>query len=181
MICSTCGMANEMNAQACIQCANQLNEVQEIHEEIQAVQYGGFWLRFVASIIDALVMTPVNMILGGIIGGIMGAILGAQGVNIETIQIAGAIAGFVIGTVGQWLYFTIMETSNKQATVGKMALGLKVTNLQGEKMTMGQANGRFWGKYISSMTLLIGYIMAAFTAKKQALHDIMAGALVVKK
>ena len=81
----------------------------------------------------------------------------------------------------QWLYFALMESSKNQATLGKMALGLRVTDLNGNRISFGKATGRYFGKILSSMTLLIGYIMAAFTAKKQALHDFVAGTLVLSK
>jgi uncharacterized RDD family membrane protein YckC len=98
----------------------------------------------------------------------------------KTATVLGYISG-ILGTVINWLYFTILESSPKQATLGKMALGIVVTDLNGNRISFGRANGRYWSKIISSMILLIGYMMAGFTEKKQALHDIMAGTLVVKK
>ena len=71
-----------------------------------------------------------------------------------------------------------MESSSRQATVGKMALGLKVTDLEGRRISFARASGRHFAKYISGMILLIGYIMAGFTERKQALHDMIAGTLV---
>jgi uncharacterized RDD family membrane protein YckC len=71
--------------------------------------------------------------------------------------------------------------SFKGATVGKMAMGLKVTDMEGNQISFLRASYRYFGKFLSSMILLIGYIMAGFTEKKQALHDIMANCLVVKK
>jgi uncharacterized RDD family membrane protein YckC len=72
-----------------------------------------------------------------------------------------------------------MESSSRQATVGKIALGLRVTDLNGERITFLRATGRYFGKIISGMILYIGFIMAAFTEKRQALHDLMAECLVV--
>jgi hypothetical protein len=72
-----------------------------------------------------------------------------------------------------------MESSTKQGTLGKMALGIKVTDLNGNRIDFSKASGRYFGKIISSIILCIGYIMVAFTQKKQGLHDIMAGCLVV--
>ena len=80
-----------------------------------------------------------------------------------------------------WLYFTLLESSLKQATLGKLALGIIVTDLNIKRISFGIANGRYWGKIVSAIILLIGFIMAGLTKKKQALHDIMAGTLVVKK
>ena len=86
-----------------------------------------------------------------------------------------------INIVGQWLYFSLMESSSWQATLGKKALGLYVTDLEGNRITFARATGRYFAKLISSLTLLIGYIMAGFTEKKQALHDMIAGCLVMRK
>ena len=79
------------------------------------------------------------------------------------------------------LYFSFCESSAWQATLGKKALGLAVTDLQGRRISFAHALGRNLAKIISSMTLLIGYIIAGFTAKKQALHDLIAGTLVIKQ
>jgi uncharacterized RDD family membrane protein YckC len=74
-----------------------------------------------------------------------------------------------------------MESSARQATLGKMALGIVVTDLDGNRIGFGRATGRYFAKILSALILLIGFIMAAFTQKKQGLHDIIAGTLVVKK
>src|SRR5690606_32165333 len=80
-----------------------------------------------------------------------------------------------------WFYYAYMESSSNQATIGKMALGLKVTDMNGNKLNFLQASGRFFGKILSSLIVGIGYLMIAFTEKKQGLHDILAKTLVVKK
>ena len=80
-----------------------------------------------------------------------------------------------------WLYYAFLESSSWQGTLGKKALGLEVTDLQGRRISFARASGRFFGKFISVMILLIGFIMAGFTARKQALHDILAGCLVIRK
>ena len=93
--------------------------------------------------------------------------------------IQGLIQG--VNLLGGWLYFALMESSRFQGTLGKMAVQIKVTDLEGNRLTFGRATGRHFGKIVSGLTLGIGYIMAAFTEKKQGLHDIMAGCLVVRK
>ena len=72
-----------------------------------------------------------------------------------------------------------MESSSKQGTVGKMILNLRVVDMLGNRISFGRATGRFFGKILSGLILNIGYIMAAFTEKKQALHDMLAGCLVI--
>lgn len=108
-------------------------------------------------------------------------------------MLAGVILGFIIGTTGgsaksidipfliaSWLYYALMESSHKQATIGKIVLGISVTDLSGNRISFGRATGRYFAKIISGVLLSIGYIMAAFTAKKQTLHDIIASTLVIK-
>lgn len=87
---------------------------------------------------------------------------------------------YPIVTVAQWLYHALMESSAKQATLGRMALGIRVTDLNGNRIGFGRATGRYFAKILSALILGIGFLMAAFTAKKQALHDIPAGTLVVR-
>lgn len=98
-------------------------------------------------------------------------------VDLQALELMGNLLGMVIA----WLYSAVMESSPAQATLGKMAMGIKVTDLDGRPISFGRATGRHFGKIISGLLLLIGYIMAAFTERKQALHDIMAGCLVVRK
>ncbi len=87
----------------------------------------------------------------------------------------------IVCVAATWLYYAIMESSSKQATFGKLICGLKVTDLNGERISFMRATGRHFGKIISSMILLIGYLMVLFTERKQGLHDMMAGCLVLKQ
>jgi uncharacterized RDD family membrane protein YckC len=93
--------------------------------------------------------------------------------------IAAYMGAILLIIIMQWLYYALMESSAKQATLGKLALGIVVTDLSGKRITFGRATGRYFGKILSGMIMCIGYIMAGFTERKQALHDIMAGCLVV--
>lgn len=79
-----------------------------------------------------------------------------------------------------WLYFALQESSKWQGTVGKRALGLKVVDLEGRRISFGRATGRYFGKFLSSL-LYIGYLMIFWTKKKQALHDMIASTLVVRE
>jgi uncharacterized RDD family membrane protein YckC len=81
----------------------------------------------------------------------------------------------------QWLYWALLESSSWQATIGKRLLGLYVTDLQGKRLSFARASGRFFGKIISELTIGIGFLMAGFTPKKQALHDMIAQCLVLKR
>ena len=94
-----------------------------------------------------------------------------------------SIATFVVVVlVLSWLYFAGMESSEHQGTLGKMALGLAVTDMNGLRISFARASGRFFAKIITGLVpLYIGYIMAGFTEKKQALHDMIASCLVLRK
>ena len=80
-----------------------------------------------------------------------------------------------------WAYNSGMESSPFQATLGKLALGLYVTDLKGQRISLKRATGRTFAKFLSIVTLLLGYLGAGFTSKKQALHDLVAGCLVLRK
>ena len=86
-----------------------------------------------------------------------------------------------IAIVATWLYFAVMESSPLQGTLGKMTLGLYVTDTEGKPVSLGRATGRTFAKYLSSATLGVGYLICGFTEKKQALHDIVAKCLVLRR
>ena len=90
--------------------------------------------------------------------------------------------GMLAFIVVQWLYFAGMESSARQATLGKSVMSLRVTNYEGQRISFGHATGRYFSKLVSRLVPFgIGYIMAGFTEKKQALHDFIAATLVLKK
>jgi uncharacterized RDD family membrane protein YckC len=91
------------------------------------------------------------------------------------------LGGLLILVVLTWLYFAGLESSAWQATLGKRATRLQVTDRTGRRLSFGRATGRFFAKAISAITLLIGYLVAAFTPRKQALHDLIAGTVVVRR
>jgi uncharacterized RDD family membrane protein YckC len=154
------------------------------------VAYAGFWLRFVALLIDSAVLWIVYLPMLAITGvgaGLLGALVsaGQSGDPSELFSAmfsGGLLALFSLFFLVRWAYYTLMESSTWQATLGKKALGLYVTDSNGQRMTFGRAAGRNLGKFISDfIPLAIGYIMAGFTARKQALHDLIAGCLVLRK
>lgn len=139
------------------------------------MNYANVGKRFVASLIDGIIL----YIFQAIIGFVISLAIGGAG-NEETVVAITSIS-VVIAIVIGWLYYAIQESSPKQATIGKQAMGLVVTDMNGEKISFPKASIRFFGKYLSGLILLIGYIMAFFTEKKQALHDMLAGTLVLQK
>jgi uncharacterized RDD family membrane protein YckC len=160
---------------------------------MENTNYAGFWLRFVAAIIDGIIIAILQSVVIMPILAMFGLSIATMGdFNFNSMSdqdMIGMFAAFIaffsvvmtISFVIQTFYFTLMESSKNQATVGKLALGLKVTDRSGNKLDFTKALLRQLGKIISGMVMLIGYIMAGLTEKKQALHDMIAGALVVKK
>jgi len=124
------------------------------------MEYAGFWNRFIAIVIDSVLLAIVSIIT-----------------NILFNENVAGTVGFLVG----WLYFAGLESSTRQATIGKSAMGLVVTGVDGNRISFLRATGRYFGKILSALILLIGYFMAAFTARKQALHDILASTLVLKR
>jgi uncharacterized RDD family membrane protein YckC len=145
---------------------------------LQAPEYAGFWLRLAASLIDGLLIIAVFFpLFFGI--GFFGAL--SRRFNYVEPDFGLAMLGNAPAIILQWLYYALLESSSKQATIGKMAIGLKVTDLDGNRLSFGRATGRYFGRLLSGLILNIGFLLIAFNAKKQGLHDILAGTLVVKK
>jgi len=148
--------------------------------------YAGFWKRFVACIIDQIILSAVSLVLLIPFIGLLGiGALQSSDFNDASVSFIFALIGayltaIVLMFIIQWLYYAIME-SRKGATFGKMALGIVVLDMNGRPISFGRATGRYFGKFLSSLILGIGYIIAGFTQQKQALHDILAGCLVVNK
>jgi uncharacterized RDD family membrane protein YckC len=192
--CSECGRpypAHEMvtigTATVCAQCKPIF--MQRMREGGQAVgvrRYGGFWIRFVAIVIDAIILgvvglivgLPLRMILGvstisavqtndpSAVAAMLPAILGMAGVSI-LINLAIGIA------------YDVYFVSTKGGTIGKLAVGLQIIRLDGSRLSMGQAFGRYFAKFLSAMILYIGFIMAGFDAEKRSLHDRICNTLVI--
>ncbi|HCT30138.1 MAG TPA: RDD family protein [Bacteroidales bacterium] len=164
------------------------------NSEPNQFKYAGFWLRFAAYIIDQFVIGVAGFIIAiPIILGIVAFGLNLDGirhpsdfVTHDGLLMVGGIIGLVmlaimISVVMKWLYYALMESSKFGGTVGKIAVGIKVVDMEGNSVTFARATGRYFSRIITNMTFLIGYIIAGFTEKKQALHDLVASCLVVKK
>jgi len=153
--------------------------------------YAGFWERVAAYLIDGLILgIPFGIlaiVLIFLFGGFGMMMRQSPVVQRTALALAAPIVlviflGMFFFVLLQWLYFAGMESSARQATFGKAVMSLRVANYEGQRISFAHATGRFFAKIISGMVpLLIGYIMAAFTARKQALHDLIAGTLVLRK
>lgn len=161
-------------------------------------KYAGFWIRIVASLIDGIILgIPlffIQMIVNAVVlipltGDVVDMntnpnnYIDGQAFNADVLKATGisTIINVAISFVLGITYFASMESSSKQGTLGKMAVGIQVTDINGEKITFKRSVARYFSKILSGIPFYIGYIMAGFTQKKQGLHDIIAKTQVVYK
>lgn len=135
--------------------------------------HAGFWLRVVAYLVDGVVLATVFLVLYLAVSRTLALPVDAGGWLAWRVLVAWQLA--------PWLYFALFEASPLQATPGKLALGLAVTDERGHRIGFGRASARFFGKLVSGLVFGIGYLLAGWSARKQALHDLMAGCCVVRK
>src|SRR5580704_15147017 len=131
---------------------------------------GGFWIRFVAYIIDSFIAVVL-------------LVDESTDDNKDSLFIAGGIVVMVLALlVINWLYEALMTSSPRGATLGKLALGLRIVRADGAQLSFGRATARHFLKFMITplVPLAIGYLMAAFTARKRALHDFLADTLVIR-
>lgn len=152
--------------------------------------YAGFWLRLVAYLIDVVIVVFAELAVAlllvfgtGLLGVIRRLPENPTPEDIFTGTLEFAFIAFAVGILALlWLYYASMESSRYQGTLGKMALGLVVSDLRAQPVSFGRASGRFFAKFLTGLIpFAIGYIMAGFTEKKQALHDMIASCLVLRK
>lgn len=138
-----------------------------------SARYAGFWRRFAAYWIDWFIFFSIELFIAA-----------ARGVPLsarQTIEPAELAKGLLLGLLIGWLYAATFESSPWQATIGKRAMDIYVMDLRGRRISFAQASGRFFGKVVSAIILGIGFFMIAFTERKQGLHDLLAGCLVVRR
>jgi uncharacterized RDD family membrane protein YckC len=183
MFCSACGQAFSTPAPS-VRPRNS-----QAVATVPRVEYGGFWLRFLAYLIDGAVIS-----LGVCLVGIPLVFLTGFGTFLSDVHpeeefndggfwlIMGAIFSFIaVCLAATWLYHALMESSEWQATIGKKILDLVVTDLAGNRVSFWRATGRHFAKAVSNMIYPFGHVLAGFTAQKQALHDMLAGCLVLRR
>jgi uncharacterized RDD family membrane protein YckC len=128
------------------------------------LQYAGFWIRVGAALIDSIILWLANFAVSMVVLGGSGSAL-AAGASIPLVIIM-SLAGIA--------YYVIMDSSSRQGTVGKMAVGIKIGKENGERISAANALGRYFAKILSTLILFIGFIMVGFDSKKQGLHDKLA-------
>ena len=149
--------------------------------DIQAPQYAGFWRRVIAAIVDGVALAFVAQAVTFGLGAVL-PITGDDGAVSDSpwralgLSIAASIAvSFVVG----WLYCAGFESSPWRATPGKRLFRMAVTDLAGDRISFARGSGRYLAEALSSALFLIGYVVQPFTERRQALHDILAGTLVI--
>ncbi|MDQ3205712.1 MAG: RDD family protein [Pseudomonadota bacterium] len=148
------------------------------------VVYAGFWKRGAAYVIDAFAVGVVVWILQltvmGVFFGISAGAAGDPGAMLAGAGLTGVVVGMILVPLAlQAVYYAGFHASSKQATLGKMAIGIKVADEDGERISFARGLGRFFAAILSALILCIGYLMAAFTDRSRALHDMIASTLVV--
>jgi uncharacterized RDD family membrane protein YckC len=145
--------------------------------------YGGFWIRVVASLVDDVIRSAVviPMFLLFLLPGLRTMSERDWDERYLAPFLAMLLLALALAVVGAWLYEALLTSSSWQGTVGKRLLSLRVTDLEGNRISFARATGRFFAKILSRMIWHIGFIMVAFTQRKQGLHDFLAGTLVRKE
>jgi uncharacterized RDD family membrane protein YckC len=158
--------------------------------QYSGVAYAGFWLRLVAFLIDGVIsgflslilLIPLFILTGA--GAVLSRLSAGEDISGDAAALVGIgfVLGLIVITLGvSWLYYALSESSAWQGTLGKKMLNLTVTDLNGQPISFGRASGRYFSKFITNLIpLAIGYILAGFTEKKQAIHDMIASCLVLR-
>lgn len=136
-----------------------------------SLPYASFWDRLLALLIDSLLTALIAILLMPLLG----LPLLPEPNDLET-RLRLHLVSIFVG----WIYYAGFQSSVYQATPGKLIRGIFVTDTEGYRLSFTKATGRYFSKLLSGLTLLLGYLLAAFTPKKQALHDLLAHTLVLK-
>ncbi|WP_025724177.1 RDD family protein [Paenibacillus polymyxa] len=140
--------------------------------------YGGFWIRTAAFAMDFIIVTVLVFLIGGGVSSIL-FLLGIE--ETAFVHMFAMLGPLILWLVMPWLYCVLWETSKVKATPGKLVFSLIVVDKEGKRLGFMHASGRYWIKAISFMFVHIIYIVVAFTAKKQGVHDLCTNTFVVNK
>jgi uncharacterized RDD family membrane protein YckC len=170
-----------------------MSNLEEMPISKKEKQYAGFWIRFAASLLDGIILSIPLTVIFFVVFFLMFASSGILDVlkdpsamdgNISDQQMITIFVTYIIvllvSLIVPIFYFAGMHASNWQATIGKKLLKLKVTDLQGNRISFWRGLGRYLAMVFISSIFYIGYIITAFTEKKQSLHDLIAGTVVIQ-
>tara|TARA_B100000676_G_scaffold84701_1_gene84748 strand:- start:30 stop:683 length:654 start_codon:yes stop_codon:yes gene_type:complete len=182
--CQHCGVKTKDKQIMCTKCGGSLG-LSDAYNHFNSLsnKYAGFWKRAAAAFVDSLIIMPLGFLIIGIMHWLdlynffLLLDLDYNQYVDPDYYLFYLLPSSLVGI----FYFCGMESSSKQATLGKMALGIKVVGMQDEQISFGKALARHFGKWISALCCYIGFIMVGLTHKKQGLHDILASAQVINK
>lgn len=202
IFCSKCGAQNSAVAQSCQNCGSTVSSSLAPSQAAAPARayapappvayapssiYGGFWIRFLAHLVDHIILGAVAaplffvMVLPTILRIAQQADRDQEPSPELIITIVSSVFVYIaLAFVGQWLYEALLTSSSWQGTIGKKILRLKVVDEAGNRIGFGRATGRFFAKILSSMFFCIGFIMIGFTERKTGLHDMLAGTRVLR-
>jgi uncharacterized RDD family membrane protein YckC len=196
MYCATCGRETANGGSFCQWCGTGLavppaHPLTRKDEGILKDEYAGIGRRFVAFIIDLLFILVLDLFITGLFGLSEGfrmlyqRLIYHMPMTDRSGQVVNALVPVpVILSIGilvilvPWLYNAILEASGNQASLGKIALRIAVTDTRGDRVSFARATLRHFSKILILLTFLVGFIIAAFTRQKQGIHDIIAGCLM---
>jgi uncharacterized RDD family membrane protein YckC len=199
MFCPKCGKETDASGKFCQWCGADIESIQSspiaIPEEDEGPEvgvYAGLGRRFIAFIVDIILILLFDLVLAGTLGLFRGfqnlyfyAFQHVPASELTTEGTTAALMGSIVAAYGltlivvPWVYYAGFESSRSQATPGKVLMKLIVTDLDGNKPSFARTSLRFFWKYISTLIIFIGFIMIGFTKKHQGLHDKLSGCLVL--
>ncbi len=194
-VCASCGSTRQAYGRYCLFCGDVLSEPTskvvvsaESATPSQApgnlssapIEYGGFWRRTWAGTIDVALEATVALVVTYAVDKVLGRIGQALGYERWMSKMAAGFAYILVLSIGAWLYCAFSESSPRQATIGKRIMGLRVVNADGSRISFGEATVRHFMKFLSLFTAGVGFMMAGWTKRHQALHDIPCDCIVVR-
>jgi uncharacterized RDD family membrane protein YckC len=195
-VCTSCGSARQAYGRYCLFCGDVLTEPRvkvvvsaqsatssqsQENPPSPSVEYGGFWRRTWAGTIDMALEAAVAFVVTWfVIDPVLNRVGRTLGYERWMSQMAAGFAYILVLSIGAWLYAAFSESSPRRATIGKRILGLQVVTADGGKVSFGQATVRHFMKFLSLFTAGVGFMMAGWTKRHQALHDIPCDCIVIR-
>ncbi len=182
-ICSGCGSELLEGASLCPHCSGRLESsatAEHSHSAAEDFVCAPVWRRFIAAVFDVVLASALLFPIAIVLMWIMEVYHSQIGLSESKSRAIMGSAVALLWIVWFWIYCAAAESSVHQATPGKRLLSLKVGDAHGERLSFYQASCRYYAKFLSTFALLAGFVVAVFHARKQGLHDMIAGTLVIR-
>jgi uncharacterized RDD family membrane protein YckC len=193
-VCASCGSARQAYGRYCLFCGDVLSEPtvkvvvspqaatprEQPKNPAPPVEYGGFWLRTWAGLIDVALEAIGALVVTFAIDFAFSRVGRMLGYEPWISKFAAGFAYILVLSIIAWLYCAFSESSPRKATIGKRIMGLQLVTADGGKVSFGQATVRHFMKFLSLFTAGVGFMMAGWTKRRQALHDIPCDCFVVR-